>query len=163
MPNAAIDYFLDERRLRPGDAAAALIVVGEDERYLMQLRDQKPNIFYPGYWGLFGGAIERGDSPETSLRRELEEELGLTVETIGYFTEFVFDFEFAGLRRYQRQFFEVRISEKVLPNLVLGEGAKMQAFSAREVLTAPRVVPFDAFAIWMHAARNAALRSVADV
>jgi 8-oxo-dGTP pyrophosphatase MutT (NUDIX family) len=163
MPDAATDYFLDERKLRPGDAAAALIVVGEDERYLMQLRDQKPNIFYPGYWGLFGGAIEHGESPEASLRRELEEELGLTVETIVYFTEFVFDFEFAGLRRYQRQFFEVRVSENVLPNLVLGEGTKMQTFAARELLTRTRVVPFDAFAIWMHAARNAALRPAADM
>ena len=54
------DFFLAEGRLRPADAAAALIVVGADGHYLMQLRDQKAGIFYPGHWGLFGGAIDPG-------------------------------------------------------------------------------------------------------
>ena len=37
----------------------------------MQLRDQKPNIFYPGHWGLFGGAIEENEDPTVALKREL--------------------------------------------------------------------------------------------
>ena len=44
--------------LAPKDAVAALIVL-DDGRYLMQQRDDIPGIFYPGYWGLFGGAIEQ--------------------------------------------------------------------------------------------------------
>ena len=72
------DYFLGgEGQLTPGDAAVALIVL-EDGRYLMQHRDQKPGIFYPGHWGLFGGAIDADETPEIALRRELEEELGLS-------------------------------------------------------------------------------------
>jgi hypothetical protein len=43
-------------RLRPSDAVAALLV-HEDGRYIMQLRDQKEGIFYPGHWGCFGGAV----------------------------------------------------------------------------------------------------------
>jgi hypothetical protein len=35
------------------DAAAAIIRV-EDDGYLMQLRDSRPDIWYPGCWGLFG-------------------------------------------------------------------------------------------------------------
>lgn len=55
-----MDYFIhQEGSLTPAHAAAAVIVF-EDGSYLMQLRDQKPGIFYPGHWGLFGGAIDKG-------------------------------------------------------------------------------------------------------
>jgi 8-oxo-dGTP pyrophosphatase MutT (NUDIX family) len=152
------DFLLEEGRLRPGNAAVALIVVGDDERYLMQLRDQKSGIFYPGHWGLFGGAMDAGESPEITLQRELKEELNLTVKEMRYFTEFEFDFDFSGFGRFVRRFFEVRVPEAELSGLILGEGSEMRAFSARELLTGPRIVPFDAFAIWLHAAKDMALK-----
>jgi len=149
-----MDYFLDEGRLSPANASAALITV-DDANYLMQLRDQKPGIFYPGHWGLFGGAIEAEESPERSLQRELEEELGLTAGRVRYFTEFNFDFSFCGHGRLIRRFFEVPVERWTLDHLTLREGAKMKLFTAREILTSARIVPFDAFALWLHAARRA--------
>jgi len=143
------DHFASEGPLRPGNAAVALIVT-RDNHYLMQLRDQKSGIFYPGHWGLFGGAIDPGESPEVTLRRELNEELGLAVEQVRYFTEFSFDIDFSGLGRFFRQFFEVTIERAALGGLVLGEGAEMRLFSAHDVLMLPRVVPYDAFALWLH-------------
>jgi 8-oxo-dGTP pyrophosphatase MutT (NUDIX family) len=148
-----MDYFLDEGRLRPASASAALITVG-GTHYLMQLRDQKSGIFFPGHWGLFGGAIEAGESPEESLRRELEEELGLSVTSVQYFTEYAFDFSFCGCGHLTRRFFEVPIERHVVDQLNLHEGETMRLFTAREILTSPRVVPFDSFALWMHAARH---------
>src|SRR6476620_10843337 len=127
------DFLLNEGRLRPADAAAALILVGEDKRYLLQLREQKPGIFFPGHWGLFGGATDAGESPETSLRRELAEELKLAVEELRYFTEFEFDFAFCGLGRFKRRFYEVSVPERSLSQLVLGEGAEMRAYTAGEL------------------------------
>jgi 8-oxo-dGTP pyrophosphatase MutT (NUDIX family) len=146
------DYFLGgEGQLRPSDAAVALITVGKGN-YLMQLRDQKPGIFYPGHWGLFGGAVDPGEPPERALRRELEEELGLQVQAVRYFTEFSFDFSFSGLGRFARKFYEVPVEDAVIERLVLGEGAAMRVCNAREILTELRVVPFDSFALWLHAA-----------
>ena len=29
-------------------------------KYLVQLRDNKKNIFFPGFWGVFGGLVEKG-------------------------------------------------------------------------------------------------------
>jgi len=153
------DFLLNEGRLRPADAAAALILVGEDKRYLLQLRDQKPGIFFPGHWGLFGGATDAGESPETSLRRELAEELKLAVEELRYFTEFEFDFAFCGLGRFKRRFYEVSIRESSLSQLVLGEGVEMRAFTAGELFHRLRLVPFDAFAIWLHASRDKSLQA----
>ena len=151
------DFLLNEGRLRPADAAAALILVGEENRYLVQLRDQKPGIFFPGHWGLFGGATDPGESPEKSLRRELAEELKLAVSDLRYFTEFVFDFAFCGLGHFKRHFYEVSIPESSLSGLVLGEGTEMRALTARELFDGRRLVPFDAFALWLHAARDKSL------
>jgi 8-oxo-dGTP pyrophosphatase MutT (NUDIX family) len=48
---------------------------------LLQLRDgSAPN--YPNSWGLFGGHMEEGESPETAVWRELEEELHLTPQMV---------------------------------------------------------------------------------
>jgi 8-oxo-dGTP pyrophosphatase MutT (NUDIX family) len=154
-----VDFFLAEGRLRPADAAVALIVVGADRRYLMQLRDQKAGIFYPGHWGLFGGAIDPGESPEITLRRELEEELQLRVGGMRYFSEFEFDFAFCGRGRFIRRFYEVHVAESSLQALVLSEGVDMRAFAAHDLLNMRRIVPFDAFAIWLHVARERALQS----
>src|SRR3974377_2054812 len=122
------DFFLAEGRLRPADAAAALIVVGSDGHYLMQLRDQKPGIFYPRHLGLFGGAIDPGESPEISLRRELEEELRLRVSGLRYFTEFAFDFAFCGRGRFVRRFYGVKAAESSLQGLVSGRGGRGAGF-----------------------------------
>ena len=54
-------FLTDESPLQTGDAVAAIIVV-EDGRYLLQLRDDIPRIFYPGFLGLLRrrGFIRRG-------------------------------------------------------------------------------------------------------
>ncbi|MDJ1183999.1 NUDIX hydrolase [Roseofilum casamattae] len=54
----------------------ALAVLYREDRYLMQLRDDIPGILYPGYWGLFGGHLEPGESPDRGMERELLEEIG---------------------------------------------------------------------------------------
>jgi 8-oxo-dGTP diphosphatase len=46
-----------------------------DGRWLMQLRDEIPAIVAPGCWGLFGGHLDAGETPEQALRHELLEEI----------------------------------------------------------------------------------------
>ena len=144
-----MDFFRGgEGSLRPANAVVAIIVVDETS-YLMQLRDQKPNIFYPGHWGLFGGAIEANEDPTVALKRELEEELRLDISECPYFTNFTFDYGQHG--SVFRRFYEVSIPGRALKKLSLHEGSEMRAFLPTELLNLPRVVPYDLFAVWLHA------------
>ena len=54
----------------------AIAILPRDGKFLMQLRDDIPTILYPGLWGLFGGHIEAGETPEIAVRREIMEEIG---------------------------------------------------------------------------------------
>ena len=131
-----MEAFLDScPTLIPGNAVAAILTV-DDGRYLMQLRDIKSDIFIPGHWGCFGGAIEPGESELETLSRELQEELGHSIDTAkaAYFTRLHFDFGFAGHGTISRTYFEIRIAVELIPRLVLGEGQDMRLLSLSALL-----------------------------
>ena len=61
-------------------AYTGVILEGKDNKILLQLRDNKPEIPYPGYWSIFGGEIEEGETSLEGAVREIEEELGKRLE-----------------------------------------------------------------------------------
>jgi len=130
--------------------AVVAIIVLDDGRYLMQLRDDKPRIFYPDCWGLFGGGVEAGEEPEAALRRELMEELALEPGALTYFTRMDFDFQRFGAGTLYRIYYEVPLAAAALPSLRLGEGRLMEPLVLGDILVDKRVVPYDAFALWLH-------------
>jgi len=136
--------------LSPGNAVSAIIVTDEG-RYLMQLRDNRPDIFFPDHWGLFGGAVDEGEGALEAFFREIKEELHFTPEDVHQFTSFDFDLNAMGRDKVYRTFFEVCISEKDVSGFVLGEGVEMRLFKPEQILMKDRVVPYDSFAIWLHA------------
>ena len=141
--------------LRPGNAAAAIIMVDNDG-YLMQQRDPRPDIWYPGYWGLFGGSIEPDERAAEALARELDEELELKIEPeqLQFFMNLDFDLGTLGLGRYFRAFYTLQLSHTLLDRLVLREGALMRVFPGEEILCHQRVTPYDSFALFLHYSRS---------
>lgn len=137
--------------LSPRDAAAALLVL-PGNRYLMQLRDDKPTLFYPGHWCCFGGAMNEGEPPLETLRRELLEELELEMPPAQEFGRF--EFRIKGGAGFFRVFFEVPLMDSALAGLRLHEGAEMRVLEAEDLLRNYRIAPYDAFALWAHAARH---------
>jgi len=147
------EFLRGDHNLVPADAVVGLILI-DDQQYLMQLRSQKAGIFYPGHWGLFGGAVDNGENAEGALLRELREELGVEVSDPQYFTEFSFDFRFCGHGRVWRRYYKISITARMTKSMVLGEGTEMRAFTANDILNLPRIVPYDAFAIWLDATQS---------
>src|SRR5215472_2096148 len=104
-----VNFLSSRAPLTTSDAAAALLVL-EDGRYLLQLRDDIPQIWYPGHWGLFGGAVDPGEDAVAALRRELREELDFEFTEARHFVRFDFDLTPIGLERYFRTYYEVPVA-----------------------------------------------------
>ena len=58
------------------DVAVGVLIDGED-RFLLTSRPE--GKVYAGWWEFPGGKLEAGESVEQALRRELHEELGITI------------------------------------------------------------------------------------
>ena len=60
----------------PVDVAVGVLIDGDDRFLLTSRPDGK---VYAGHWEFPGGKLEAGESVEQALRRELHEELGITI------------------------------------------------------------------------------------
>lgn len=73
---------LSDQSASPLHPWVALALLENQGRWLLQLRDDVAGIVAPGTWGLFGGHLEPGESPEQALRRELMEEISYAAGTL---------------------------------------------------------------------------------
>ncbi len=71
---AAVGVALERRT--PVDVAVGVLVDGQG-RFLLTSRPV--GKVYAGYWEFPGGKLEAGETVEQALRRELQEELGITI------------------------------------------------------------------------------------
>jgi 8-oxo-dGTP diphosphatase len=62
---------------RPVVDVAVGVLVDADGRFLLTSRPE--GKVYAGYWEFPGGKLEAGETVEQALRRELHEELGITI------------------------------------------------------------------------------------
>ncbi|MEB3291942.1 MAG: NUDIX hydrolase [Synechococcales bacterium] len=63
----------------------AIAILYQEDRFLLQLRDNIPNILYPGYWCLFGGHLDPGETPEQAVVREIKEEINYELPVVQKF------------------------------------------------------------------------------
>ncbi|MFH0892177.1 MAG: NUDIX domain-containing protein [Candidatus Falkowbacteria bacterium] len=66
----------------PTDGAKAFIINSKDNKFLLVLRDNVPNIPNPNCWSLLGGGIEQGEKPVDALKREILEETNIEIYNI---------------------------------------------------------------------------------
>ena len=59
--------------------SGAKIVLHSDHQLVAYLRDEKPDIPFPGLWDLPGGGREFDETPARCAMREVEEEFGLSI------------------------------------------------------------------------------------
>lgn len=108
---------------------AQALLFDRDNKLLIYLRDDKPAIPFPNHWDFFGGHVEEGETPEQALCRELQEEIGVTLESWRLF------------RRYQCLTGDVYPNTKYIyqarvecrgGDLTLYEGQRLTAIAAAE-------------------------------
>ena len=111
--------------------ASVKAVIHSDGKILLQLRDEKPNIYYPGVWGLFGGNVESNEKPIDALKRELLEEIELDIKG----AKLLFSW---GHYKYNSvlHFFSVPLTVE-LATLSLNEGEAMELFSIDQIRRIP--------------------------
>ena len=66
-----------ERGVRSEVHVAVGVLIAADGRFLLTSRPQ--GKAYAGFWEFPGGKLEDGESVEQALRRELQEEIGVTI------------------------------------------------------------------------------------
>jgi mutator protein MutT len=108
---------------------AQVLLFDREGKLLIYLRDNKPEIPFPGYWDFFGGHIEAGETPEQALVREVREELGVGLDMWRFF------------RRYEclsgdaypniKHIFHAQI-DRVASELTLFEGQRIAAIGCDE-------------------------------
>ncbi|MEX2227899.1 MAG: NUDIX domain-containing protein [Dehalococcoidia bacterium] len=104
---------------------ATALLVGADGRFLLQHRDDKPEIANPGKWGSFGGEIEPGETPDEGFLREMEEELAWAPSRYELYA--AVDFPARGSP--QLIYIYTALVDVPIEALVLGEGQGMAYFS----------------------------------
>jgi 8-oxo-dGTP diphosphatase len=67
---------------------AAIILENDKGEFLLYLRDNKPDIPFPGYWDLIGGHVEEGETPEEGLIREVKEELDIDLKEYTFYKKY---------------------------------------------------------------------------
>lgn len=61
------------------DKNAVAVIVDKDNKILLLKRSDYPDSWMPNKWSLVGGGIEKGESPEQAVKREIQEETELEI------------------------------------------------------------------------------------
>ncbi len=115
---------------KPITEVAIAIIPAPGDKFLMQLRDNIPGIYYPGYWGFFGGHLDPGETPEVTIQRELIEEIAFAAPEINFYRTYP----------HSEVIRHVFIAPLTVPveSLVLGEGWDLGLLSREDILRGDR-------------------------
>ena len=132
----------------PKDASA--VVLFYKKKILMQLRSKNKKIFYPEYWGCFGGSKKNNETYLDCAVREITEETNIKFkkDEFIFFFKLNFFIKFSN-KKFIRKFFFLKINniKKFKEKFRLNEGFNCNFFSNLQINKLSKVVPYDKYAI----------------
>ena len=129
-------------------SAKAIIIV--NDKYLLQLRDNNKKNYFPNYWGLFGGQLNKNETYSNAAKREIKEEINLNIKIFKKI--FSVNFNIIGLKKRRSIiYYECKIKKQA--NIILAEGQKYKFFSFNKIKKL-KIVPIDFVAINAHYYKN---------
>jgi len=131
--------------------SVAAIILHKGE-YLFQKRDNKKSIFYPNFYGLFGGTSKIKEKPIETIKRELNEEISLNFNKIEYFISIKLDskrFNPKNSSEFKRYFFVCTLPFNFNKELILKEGQSYKFLNINKI-NKLKIAPFDYAVVKFH-------------
>ena len=124
------------------------MIIKYGDYILLQLRDNKPNIFFPNKFGLFGGAMNKNETSRDCVLREIKEELNLNLKNnkISYITNVSFEIKKKMINRYV---YQATLSKKQFNSIKICEGQKVEKLNKKKILSS-NLAPYDYLALWIY-------------
>jgi ADP-ribose pyrophosphatase YjhB (NUDIX family) len=107
----------------PISSAGVMIFLLWREKFLLILRDNKPEISLPNTWSAVTGGVEIGETFFEAIQRELDEEIGFIPS----------DIQTLGVSAKGNCFFFGRLTDEEKEQIILGEGQKYDFFSYEDI------------------------------
>jgi len=128
------------------------LITDDQGRILLQKRDDFANIYFPGLWGVFGGAVENAETPVQAIIREVEEELSVVTFDPKLFLKWDICTEHLGAESRKRFFFHIHFDSEMVNSIKLQEGAEYRFFEPNDLPAFACIVPFDlaALSLYIH-------------
>ena len=110
-------------------ACQAILLV--QDKYVLHLRDDKPEIIAAGKWSLIGGQMEKDETPLQAIKREVMEELSVAIPEFQFlwFTDYTVYVE----KLPARSWFFVADMGLMWGNHKLTEGKAVKCFKYEEI------------------------------
>lgn len=120
-------------------------IIFYQNKYLFQKRDNKKEIFYPNFYGLFGGERNKNEKPIEVVKRELFEEISLEFVNIKHFITIKLNspnFNPKEASVFKRYIFVCKLPQDFKKNIKLNEGQRFKFIDINKV-NKLKIAPFD--------------------
>ena len=117
-------------------------------KYLFQIRDKKPSIQFSGFNGFFGGLVDKGETPNQAIKREILEELNVSITK----SELLINLNFQTKKlkeKRDRYYYILNLKKNFEKKLIISEGAGFKFFSIDQIKLS-NMIPWDITAIYYH-------------
>ena len=122
--------------------SVGVVIFDSDFRILLQKRDLKNEIYFSGFFGLFGGLCNDGEKPFDAAVREVDEEISLILKP-KYLMDVAFVCEELGFSYRKRTYYIAKISNNQKQKIVLKEGESYAFYDFNNLPSIETIVPFD--------------------